>query len=78
MTEHEMEVIVQKAVHHTLLGIGFDMSKPTKIQEDISFLRKTRERCETWKTRAELTFITLAVTGLVTVLVTGIKLHIGG
>jgi hypothetical protein len=38
--------IVRQTVHETLLGIGFEMTEPHKLQADMHYLRKLRSGSE--------------------------------
>lgn len=66
MTEYEMERVVDKTVKATLTKIGFDLSDPISIQEDMSFLRSARHLTGAAGTKAVMVLVgvvTLAVAG---------------
>lgn len=39
---HEIDVVVDRAVKQTLEALGFDVKNPIEIQKDIAFLRGMR------------------------------------
>ncbi len=66
MTEHEMEQVIEKTVKSTLTTVGFDLSDPISIQEDMHFLRSARHITGAAGTRAVMVLIgvaTIAVAG---------------
>lgn len=66
MNEHEMEQVIDKTVKATLTKIGFDLSDPISIQEDMHFLRSARHLTGAAGTKAVMVLIgvaTLAVAG---------------
>ena len=66
MTEYEMEQVIDKTVEATLTKIGFDLSDPISIQEDMHFLRSARHLTGAAGTKAVMVLIgvaTLAVAG---------------
>jgi len=66
MTEHEMEQVIDRTVKSTLTKVGFDLSDPISIQEDMHFLRSARHLTGAAGTKAVMVLIgiaTLAVAG---------------
>jgi len=66
MTEHEMEQVIDRTVKSTLTKVGFDLSDPVSIQEDMHFLRSARHLTGAAGTKAVMVLIgvaTLAVAG---------------
>jgi hypothetical protein len=60
MTEHEMERVVGKAVEATMTKMGFDLSDPISIQEDIHFLRSLRHITGAAGTKAVMVLVGIA------------------
>lgn len=56
---------IEQTVRHTLITLGFDLSKPTEIQEDVAFLRRFRKLCEGAGTKAVMVIIGVAVLGII-------------
>lgn len=56
---------IEQAVRQTLMQIGFDLSKPTQIQEDVAFLRKFRRLCEGAGVRACMVVVGVAVIAVI-------------
>lgn len=46
LDENTCRAIVRQTVQETLLGIGFDMHEPNKLQADMHYLRKLRNGSE--------------------------------
>ncbi|MCK5603627.1 hypothetical protein KAR91_17205 [Candidatus Pacearchaeota archaeon] len=66
MTEYEMQQVIEKTVKSTLTTVGFDLSDPISIQEDMHFLRSARHLTGAAGTKAVMILIgvgTLAVAG---------------
>ena len=66
MNEYEMEQVVDKTVKATLTKIGFDLSDPISIQEDMHFLRSARHITGAAGTKAVMVLVgiaTLAIAG---------------
>lgn len=61
MDENQVEKVVDRSVRTTLIAIGFDLSKPTEIQEDVAFLRKGRKLCESAGTKAVMVIVGVVV-----------------
>lgn len=60
MTEHEMEQVVDKTVKATLTTVGFDLSDPISIQEDMHFLRSARHLTGAAGTKAVMVLVGIA------------------
>lgn len=60
MTESEMEQVVDRTVQTTLTKMGFDLSDPISIQEDMHFLRSARHITGAAGTRAVMVLVGLA------------------
>jgi hypothetical protein len=66
MNEYEIEQVTDKAVRHTLTKLGFDLSDPISIQQDMAFLRSARHLTGAAGTKAVMVLIgmtTIAVAG---------------
>ncbi len=66
MTENEMEQVVDRTVCTTLTKMGFDLSDPISIQEDMHFLRAARHLTRAAGTKAVVVlvgFVTLGIAG---------------
>ena len=61
-----MEQVIEKTVKSTLTTVGFDLSDPISIQEDMHFLRSARHLTGAAGTKAIMVLI-----GMATVAVTG-------
>lgn len=60
MTEQEMERVIEKTVKSTLTTVGFDLSDPISIQEDMHFLRSARHLTGAAGTKAVMVLIGVA------------------
>lgn len=65
LLEETKKTWIKEAVAETLLRIGIDATKPIELQEDFSFLRKSRIGAEDIKKRAVMKMVDYGVVGLV-------------
>lgn len=68
-----VEEVVPTVVKQTLLAMGINPDHPLEAQNDMSFLRSMRTRCEKIGAGATLAFITITVGGVLSVFVLGVK-----
>jgi RNase P/RNase MRP subunit p30 len=61
MDEQQVEKVVDRSVRTCLVTIGFDLSKPTEIQEDVAFLRRLRKLWESAGTKAVMVIVGVVV-----------------
>lgn len=76
-SQHEVEMIVDRAVNKTLASLGLDLSDPKGVryaQADFQFLRKQREGSEKMVDWAKRSVITAAIGGTLMALWAGIVL----
>jgi len=66
MDDAHMEKVINQTVKSTLTQIGFDLSDPIKIQEDMHFLRALRGTCQAAGTK-----VIMVLVGVATVAVAG-------
>lgn len=71
--DREQEILVKEAVHETLTAIGFDLTEPHEIQEDMAYLRNLRETGKQVKSAAVKTCVGAGIAGACTILVYGFK-----
>ena len=72
MDDHQVQAIVEKTVKHTLQSLGFDLSDPTEVQQDVLFLRRFRRICG----NAGNTSVMIVVTAVVLAIIGGVWLAI--
>jgi hypothetical protein len=68
-----VEEVVPETVKQTLLAMGINPDHPLEAQNDMSFLRSMRTRCEKVGAGATMAFVTIMVGGVISVFVLGIK-----
>jgi hypothetical protein len=68
-----VEETVPVVVKQTLLAMGINPDHPLEAQNDMSFLRSMRTRCEKIGAGATMAFITITVGGVLSVFVLGVK-----
>lgn len=68
----------EQSVAKTLTALGIDPAKPFDAQQDMMWLRSTRERCESVGFKAVLTLIGIIVLGAATAFWVGLKAILTG
>ena len=76
-TQVHVHDIVRTAVTQTLVSLGMDASDPLKLQQDMHYLRETREAHERIRTKIVLVLIGLGLTSAVGAMWIGLKVAIG-
>lgn len=75
--EKEIQRIIERAtdnaVKNVLKNLGLDTSDQTKVQRDFIYLRDWRECVESIRAKGMLTVVTVAITGVLAVLLIGMK-----
>lgn len=69
----DAEDLIKRTVKVTLTSMGVDTSDPMEMQRDFQALREWRTTWNTIRSRGVLTIVGLLATGLVAVIVLGIK-----
>jgi hypothetical protein len=81
MNPNEVRTVAQQAardaVKETLLAIGIDINDPLAAQRDFASLREWRQSIEAVRSKGFLTLVGIAVTGMLALLWTGLKMKIG-
>lgn len=79
MDDKEIQTAVEKGVTNAFKNMGMDVSNPRLMQEDLIYLRKSREGSEIISKTMKRTAIGVAITGGMYALYEGIKhyIHIG-
>ena len=78
VTRDEMEEIAARAVKRAFRDMGIEETAPFEMRQDFAFLREWREMCEGMRTRSFLTMLSLVITGLIGLLVLGLKGYFNG
>ncbi|WP_286718698.1 hypothetical protein [Thalassolituus sp. UBA2009] len=77
MDATELQRLVREAAEagteNVLLRLGLDASEPLKVQKDFAYMRQQRETSEKIGGFIRSSLITIALTGLASVLVMGVK-----
>lgn len=60
-------------IKQTLISLGFDVKNPLELQKDLAHLREQRIAREQITTAARRTLLAAALTGLISLVVLGIK-----
>lgn len=63
LTETEIEAIVERTVHKTLLTLGLDVDEPMQIQRDFQHLRTWRTSIETVRRHGLIAAVGIVVVG---------------
>ena len=77
MRREEVSSIVRETVGEMLLGFGVDAHKPIELQQDFARLRQWRQSVDTIKKRSAMTVLSIAVAGLLGLLVLGFRAWLG-
>ncbi len=73
MSRVELNSVVAEAVKQTLIQLGVDTSDPLAMQRDFQHLRQWRESGEDLKRKGTLALLGIFLSGLVTLLLLGLK-----
>ncbi len=73
MSRAELNSVVAEAVKQTLIQLGVDASDPLAMQRDFQHLRQWRESGEDLKRKGTLALLGIFLSGLVTLLLLGLK-----
>lgn len=73
MSHAELNSVVAEAVKQTLIQLGVDTSDPLSMQRDFQHLRQWRESGEDLKRKGTLALLGIFLSGLVTLLLLGLK-----
>jgi len=72
-SDAELEDIIQKTVGATLTSLGIEHNDPIEMQKDFQYMRSSREISESIKRKSWITLVGLAIVGVVTIAINGIK-----
>lgn len=72
-TKADLADIVQKTVKQTLLQLGVDAQDPIEMQRDFQHLRQWRRAGEDLRNKGMLVLIGIFITGLVSLILVGIR-----
>lgn len=73
LTEAELRLLVKETIHETLTSLGVDHSNPLEMQKDNLFIREQRLAKESIEKKAKLTLLVIALGGLITLVLTGLR-----
>ena len=73
MSRSELNSVVAEAVKQTLMQLGVDTSDPFAMQRDFQHLRQWRESGEDLKRKGTLALLGIFFSGLVSLLLLGLK-----
>lgn len=73
MSRAELNSVVAEAVKQTLLQLGVDTSDPLAMQRDFQHLRQWRESGEDLKRKGTVALLVIFLSGLVTLILLGLK-----
>ena len=73
MSRAELNSVVAEAVKQTLIQLGVDASDPLAMQRDFQHLRQWRESGEDLKRKGTVALLVIFLSGLVTLLLLGLK-----
>ena len=73
MSHSELNEVVAEAVKQTLMQLGVDTSDPFAMQRDFQHLRQWRESGEDLKRKGTVALLGIFLSGLVTLLLLGLK-----
>ena len=73
MSHSELNDVVAEAVKQTLMQLGVDTSDPFAMQRDFQHLRQWRESGEDLKRKGTVALLGIFLSGLVTLLLLGLK-----
>lgn len=68
-----VEEAAEKGAHRALVSMGLNPANPMQMQEDFAFLRKQRQASEQIGRHVKISIITVAVSGLISLLVLGLQ-----
>lgn len=73
MTKEEASTLVAEAVRQTLLQLGVDSTNPLEMQRDFQHLRQWRRAGEDLRGKGMFVLMSIFISGLVGLIVVGIK-----
>jgi len=73
LTRDDVTDVVAEAVKQTLLQLGVDFSQPIEMQRDFQHLRQWRRAGEELRSKGMLAMLTIFLTGVVGLIVVGLK-----
>jgi len=73
LTRDDVTDVVAEAVKQTLLQLGVDFSQPIEMQRDFQHLRQWRRAGEELRSKGMLAILTIFLTGVVGLIVVGLK-----
>lgn len=73
MSQVELNGVVAEAVKQTLIQLGVDTSDPLAMQRDFQHLRQWRESGEDLKRKGTLALLGIFLSGLVSLILLGLK-----
>ncbi len=77
MEHAELQKLVEEAAakgtERALIQMGLNPADPIQLQEDFAFLRKQRQASEQIGRHVKISLITVAVSGLISLLVLGLQ-----
>lgn len=81
MTKEEIEAVAKcaakQAVDQTLERLGFDVERPLEVQQDVAFLHRQRVASESIGRGVRRSLIGLAIAGVASVFLIGLKQYLG-
>lgn len=73
LTKEDVSEIVEKTVDRVMLRMGIDTSDPIEVQEDHRWVRNARKGTENVKSKALMTVVGSAFTGICFLIYKGFK-----
>ena len=81
-TEHELRALIvsatEKGVEQALLKLGVDVNEALEVQKDFAFIRRQRIASEKLKDKMALALVLVVLTGVISLLLVGLKDYFKG
>lgn len=74
----ELELLIATGVSRAFRDIGLNQEEVFELRKDLNFLRDWRVSCETMRQRGTWAIITVLVTGVIGLIIMGIRSWVGG
>lgn len=78
MTEEQLKIAVKQAMIEAFISLGVDANDPIEMQKDLQYIRQMRRGCESVKSIAVKSIITVTVPSMLYVIWLAIKQSIKG
>lgn len=69
----DLKRLIREGIEESFRDVGLDQSEVFELRKDMTFLREQRIACESVKRKGLLGIVTVVMTGLIAILVLGLR-----